>query len=175
MFHSVAIVFILQAFESSEFKHEWCAQHRMQLACGDAIDSQQILNNGIASIRRFVNIVKHSPSLRSKLATAQEAANVPKNVMKMVKLAGFLWIFIFGLFSPLLQDVSTRWDSTYEMVERFVEQKPAIDIVALDEKNVETELKTLSAATIIALKRMLAVLKPVKQFTKMVCCKNHAA
>ncbi len=64
-----------------------------------------------------------------------------------------------------MQDASTRWDSIYDMVKRFVKQKPAIDIVALGEKNVENELKTQTMATIIALKRMLAVLKPVKQFT----------
>jgi ribosomal silencing factor RsfS len=60
------------------------------------------------------------------------------------------------------------------MFERFIEQKAAIDIVALDEKNIENELKTLTVATMIALERMLTVLKPVKQFTKKVGCKNHA-
>jgi hypothetical protein len=55
------------------------------------------------------------------------------------------------------------------MISRFIEQKPAIDVVALNEKSIEKEMKPLGPAVMIALERMSAVLKPIKQFTEQVC------
>jgi hypothetical protein len=71
----------------------------MHLAASDAINSQQILNNGIASIRRLMNMIKHSPNLRSKLTTAQATANVPKHVMIIVNWLNFL---VFNFKAPIL-------------------------------------------------------------------------
>lgn len=138
----------MQAFEESEFEHEWCAQHRMHLASCDAMDSQPILKNGITAIRRVVSLFKHSPNLRTMLNTGQKQARLPEHVLRM--------------------DCRTRWSSTYDMLERFIEQKPAIDVVALTEKNVECEMKPLAPATMLALERMMVVLKPIKLFAKQV-------
>ncbi len=55
------------------------------------------------------------------------------------------------------------------MIAHFLEQKPAIDVLALNEKNIEKELAPLTPATMIALERMTAVLQPVKQFIEKVC------
>jgi hypothetical protein len=52
--------------------------------------------------------------------------------------------------------------------------KPAIDIVALNQKNIESELKPLTPATMVALERMTLVLKPIKQFAKQVRCAQNS-
>ena len=61
----------------------------------------------------------------------------------------------------LIQDVSTRWNSTLHMTESLVEQKNALSLYSAD-----SNIPKLTSNQWVLLEKLIKVLKPCEQFTK---------
>lgn len=83
-----------------------CFIHTLQLVINDAIVANPSITATISAARRIVTHFNHSGY--KKLHEIQEQLNLPKN--------------------QLHQDVSTRWNSTYYLLERLNEQRRAISV-----------------------------------------------
>ena len=66
----------------------------------------------------------------------------------------------------LIQDVSTRWNSTYDMLERYLEQQAAILSDKALKKNIG-DIVTLSDNNVKVAEQVLQVLKPLKMVTTL--------
>lgn len=87
-----------------------CFIHSLQLVILEAMKSQRAVIDTIAVSRKIVGHFSHSSAACSKLKQIQDDLNIPNK--------------------KLIQDVSTRWNSTYYMLERLYEQKRSICIYA---------------------------------------------
>lgn len=87
-------------------KHGWvsirCAGHTLQLVINRALKHPQI-SKALGAARCLVEHFKRSELASSKLKTKQKQMGTPEH--------------------KLVQDVSTRWNSTYYMVTRLLEQR----------------------------------------------------
>ena len=118
-----------------------CAAHTMQLMANDAVLCQSAVSDLLALCRIFVGRFKHSASARDRLKQLQEKFNLPKHV--------------------LVQDEPTQWDSC---LERLCEQRSALNEFASEDEGVPI----LQAHHWSLMKSVIALLKPLEEFTKKV-------
>lgn len=70
----------------------------------------------------------------------------------------------------LIQDVSTRWNSSHDMLEHFLEQKPAVFATLMSmELNKGEEVNTLNENDICNAEDKVKVMAPVKVVTTIMC------
>ena len=121
-----------------------CTIHRLQLVIEDAILSQRSIIDLLAKCRRLATHFNHSALACTELKSLQEVQDP-------------------GI-TPLLlvQDVPTRWNSAYLMVERVVKLKRAIQLYLSDHDN----LPTITANEWQICERFLHILKPFFDLTK---------
>ena len=97
---------VVKGVENTGYDGLSCFLHTLQLVIHDCILEQRTVKDIIADCRKIVTHFSHSPLACSKLEALQEENKLPKHV--------------------LIQNVPTRWNSTYFMLERIFEQKNAI-------------------------------------------------
>jgi len=119
-----------------------CFIHTLQLVIHDAIFLQKNIADVIAKSRRIVTHFSHSSHAYSKLKTIQNQLNIPNH--------------------KLIQDVTTRWNSTYYMLSRLYEQRQAISTYAVD-----NEISTLTSTQWSLVGNIVYVLKPFEEITKL--------
>jgi len=91
-----------------------CYIHTLQLIVVEGLNAQQVVINTIATAHSIVGHFRHSVKATEQLKKTQELLNSGSNPHLPVH--------------KLIQDVSTRWDSTFYMLERLIEQKRAIAV-----------------------------------------------
>ena len=84
-----------------------CAEHTLNLSVQSALGISG-LSSALARCRKVVN---HSRVDRESLLSKQSLLDLPKH--------------------SLTQDVTTRWNSTHDMIQRLCEQQPAIIVLQL--------------------------------------------
>ncbi|XP_066524358.1 zinc finger BED domain-containing protein 4 [Hoplias malabaricus] len=89
-----------------------CFGHNIDLIVNEAIKSQRMVQNLLSIARKICERVHRSSKAKEKLAELQKAYNLPEN--------------------QLVQDVPSKWKTSYFMLERLVEQKKAIDEMSLE-------------------------------------------
>jgi len=92
---------IAKCFRDLEISSSGCFAHSLPLALNDGILSQRYVTDMLAVSRRLVGHFKHSSSATARLHQFQAQLNMPNN--------------------QLVQDVSTRWNSSYYMMQRLLE------------------------------------------------------
>ncbi|XP_065650271.1 zinc finger BED domain-containing protein 6-like [Hydra vulgaris] len=93
-------------------KHLPCLIHTLQLCIQKKIfREQETTSDAIAVFRALAGHFHHSSSAVSKLKEIQSQLKLPEH--------------------KIFQDVSTRWSSTYYMLERFIEQKKTIALYCI--------------------------------------------
>ncbi|XP_066588089.1 zinc finger BED domain-containing protein 4-like [Prorops nasuta] len=121
-----------------------CFIHTLQLIVQDGIKSQRAIADVIAKSKRIVTHFNHSQVACEKLQIIQEKLGLPKK--------------------KLIQDVETRWNSTYYLLERLVEQKQAINLNIID----HPDLTDLTFNQWELANNILSLLKPFEEITKIV-------
>ncbi|KAL3980064.1 doublesex- and mab-3-related transcription factor 3 [Sarotherodon galilaeus] len=96
---------MVAAMRPLEEKYGWasirCAGHTLQLIVNTAL-KETTISRALGAARQLVEHFKRSELASTRLKMKQEQMNVKKNT--------------------LIQDVSTRWNSTFHMIERLLEQ-----------------------------------------------------
>lgn len=101
---------MIAAMNLTEFEHMPCFAHQLQTLIHHSVLSDQSLSKVIANCKRIVKHFKHSTKGTKTLKECQMAAKVPQH--------------------RLIQSEPTRWDSTYLMIARLIEQRPAISLAS---------------------------------------------
>ncbi len=121
-----------------------CVVHSLQLVVNEGLLSQRSVSDAIASARKIVGHFKHSPLAYSRLEDIQHEFQMPLN--------------------RLQQDVKTRWNSTYYMIQSILEQKRTLCAFAADH-----ELPAVLTANHWALlEKTMIVLSPFEELTRTI-------
>lgn len=133
------------------WKHFGCFAHSLNLVVSDALNISPNISSLIRDLKTIVGHFKRSAISNEKLMTHQ--INSGKQPLK------------------LLQDVPTRWNSTFYMLTRFVELEEHIrSAIAVIDK----DLPVLSAQQWIICKQLCQVLKPFEATTKSISGEKYA-
>ncbi|CAI5678562.1 zinc finger BED domain-containing protein 4-like [Oreochromis niloticus] len=128
-----------------------CFAHTLQLVVNEGLLAQRGVCDAVTVGRKIVGHFKHSPQAYSRLEDIQMELNMsPKR---------------------LIQDVRTRWNSTYYMIKTLTEQKRALCAYSA-----EYDLPaTLSAQQWGLLEKVLTALAPFEELTKEVSASSSSA
>lgn len=118
-----------------------CFIHTLQLSINDSLFSQQAVKTIITSNRNIVSHFNRSPSAISKLTEIQDQLNLEKH--------------------KLIQDVPTRWNSTYYMLKRNLEQRKALVMYAVDNK-----IPSLTPYQWGLVQKIVQLLSPFEEITR---------
>uniref|UniRef100_A0A673UVA9 Zinc finger BED-type containing 4 n=1 Tax=Suricata suricatta TaxID=37032 RepID=A0A673UVA9_SURSU len=89
-----------------------CFSHTVDLVVGEAIKSQRMVQNLLSTARKICERVHRSPRAKEKLAELQKEYALPQR--------------------HLIQDVPSRWSTSFHMLERLIEQKRAINEMSVE-------------------------------------------
>nr|XP_046185705.1 zinc finger BED domain-containing protein 4-like [Oncorhynchus gorbuscha]XP_046185706.1 zinc finger BED domain-containing protein 4-like [Oncorhynchus gorbuscha]XP_046185707.1 zinc finger BED domain-containing protein 4-like [Oncorhynchus gorbuscha]XP_046185708.1 zinc finger BED domain-containing protein 4-like [Oncorhynchus gorbuscha]XP_046185709.1 zinc finger BED domain-containing protein 4-like [Oncorhynchus gorbuscha] len=89
-----------------------CFGHTIDLIVNEAIKSQRMVQNLLSNARKICERVYRSDKAKEKLAELQKVYQLPENC--------------------LIQDVPSKWRSSFFMLERLVEQKKAVDEMSIE-------------------------------------------
>ncbi|XP_073336702.1 zinc finger BED domain-containing protein 4 isoform X1 [Pagrus major] len=89
-----------------------CFGHTIDLIVSEAIKSQRMVQNLLSIARKICERVHRSAKAKEKLAELQRAHQLPEN--------------------QLIQDVPSKWRTSFSMLDRLVEQKKAIDEMSIE-------------------------------------------
>ncbi|XP_068572998.1 zinc finger BED domain-containing protein 4 [Cebidichthys violaceus] len=89
-----------------------CFGHTIDLIVSEAIKSQRMVQNLLSIARKICERVHRSAKAKEKLVELQRAHQLPEN--------------------QLIQDVPSKWRTSFFMLERLVEQKKAIDEMSIE-------------------------------------------
>ena len=113
-----------------------CMAHTLQLVLHDALLTQTSVEIVVKKARKIVGHFKHSEQACRHLLEHQQTVKSPEH--------------------SLLQDVETRWNSTYLMLERLLEQRNAINLYSVQRGGIDS----LSVSEWALSERVVKILKP---------------
>jgi len=125
----------------SGLQSQSCFIHTLQLCINDSIFSQRAVKDIIAISRNIVTHFNHSPSAVNKLTIIQEQLGLKTH--------------------KLIQDVSTRWNSTFYMLQRILEQRKALVTYTVDHS-----IASLSEYQWSMADKLSHLLKPFEEITR---------
>lgn len=122
--------------------NETCFIHTLQLVVLDAMKSQRSVIDTVAAGRNIVTHLNHSAASRKKLEEQQKNLNMP--------------------IKKLVQDVPTRWNSSYYMLKRLEEQKRPLSLLAAENNNIPS----LSPNQWYLVENLIILLEPFEEITR---------
>lgn len=141
---------IVGAVKLAGLMHVRCVAHSINLSTQKGLQITQ-MNRLLGRVRRIVGFFHRSTTANAVLKTKQTLLEIPKH--------------------KLINDVPTRWNSSFDMLERFLEQQTAIEATLLskDVKKNAKDINTLSETDISETEAVVKVLKPIKTVTTILC------
>uniref|UniRef100_A0A3Q2X8X5 HAT C-terminal dimerisation domain-containing protein n=1 Tax=Haplochromis burtoni TaxID=8153 RepID=A0A3Q2X8X5_HAPBU len=126
--------------------HIQCFAHSLNLASQKALKIQSVVQL-LGRIRRVTAFFRRSTTASNQLKQKQCLLQLPAH--------------------RLITDVITRWNSSYDMIDRFLEQQPAIcaALLSAEVRKSEKEIFTLSESDITCAEEVVRALKPMKPAT----------
>lgn len=140
-----------------------CSCHCLNLCAKDILDSnvidtyEQHIKNLVSKCKKIVSSFRHSYLLTESLKEKQKLLNF-KNKTKLV------------------QDVPTRWNSTYDMLNSIRKNKTALELI-VQESGENSILKTNypTQHDFIIIDELLSMLQPLKELTLELSCYNFTS
>ena len=121
--------------------HQSCFIHTLQLVIHDAIFTQRLVNDMLAISRRIAVHFNRSPLAHHRLQSLQDKHNLKKHLV--------------------IQDIFTRWNSSFYMLQRLLEQKLAlVEYASLYDIPVMTANQWKLASTLVS------ILKQFEELTR---------
>ncbi|XP_039608816.1 E3 SUMO-protein ligase ZBED1-like [Polypterus senegalus] len=131
-----------------------CFAHTINLASQKVTSINQI-SRLLGKVRKIVTFFHKSTTAAHILESKQEMLNIPKH--------------------SLIQDVPTRWNSSYDMLQRYLEQQAAI-YSALTEKPLKNkDIYTLNDEEVAMAEKVIEALKPLKTITTLMSTESRAS
>ncbi|GBP64668.1 Zinc finger BED domain-containing protein 4 [Eumeta japonica] len=127
----------------AEYDSTRCFIHLLQRVITESLKCQPDLMEMLAASRRIVTHFNHSALAQEKLKAIQKELNLPEH--------------------QLVQYVSTRWNSTYYLQERLLEQKRAVSLYIAD----HDKLSNLTPHQWNLMEQCISLLKPFEEITKI--------
>ena len=130
--------------------HIGCFAHVLNLMCQAALKLPNV-SRLLGRVRRIVAFFHRSSTAAALLTEKQKLLQIPQH--------------------KLIMDVVTRWNSSYEMLERYLEQQAPV-LAVLSQSEIRRNMKdinTLSDDDIHNMEELIIVLKPISVITKMLC------
>ena len=130
--------------------HVGCFAHVLNLACQNALKVSTVARL-LGRVRRIVAFFHRSSIAAALLVQKQKLLQLPQH--------------------KLIMDVVTRWNSSYDMVDRYLEQQAAVMAVLTqsDVRRNARDICTLSDEDITHLEELSIILKPLSTITAMLC------
>ena len=130
--------------------HVGCFAHVLNLACQNALKVSTVARL-LGRVRRIVAFFHRSSTAAALLVQKQKLLQLPQH--------------------KLIMDVVTRWNSSYDMVDRYLEQQAAVMAVLTqsDVRRNARDICTLSDEDITHLEELSIILKPLSTITAMLC------
>jgi len=122
-----------------------CVAHTLQLVLHDALFMQSSVESVVKKARKIVSHFKHSEQACRHLAECQKSCDIPEH--------------------KLIQDVETRWNSTYLMLQRVAEQRKALNLYSVERGSITT----LTNPEWELAERVVLLLKPFYEATLEIC------
>ncbi|XP_060769444.1 zinc finger BED domain-containing protein 4-like [Neoarius graeffei] len=142
---------MVKAMEDNGLKGIRCMAHTLQIAVNEGVLSQRSIVDIISTGRKIVGHFKHSPLAYSRLQALQEQFGMPPKRFQ--------------------QDVSTRWNSTYYMLQSLLSQKQVLAAYAAD-----NDLPaTFTSYQWLLIENTLSLLAPFEQLTKEISSSKASA
>ena len=143
----------MMEFLPNDMEHLNCLNHVLQLTINDEVFEKPELAGILANVKAVANYANVSVLFSSAIKKKQEELNFPN-------------------IRTLIQDVKTRWNSTCDMTERFVELKEAIiEVLESEEWKGKILVRGTGAKVKFSnndwriMERVVQVLKPFKEAT----------
>lgn len=132
------------------FPHIRCFAHTINLAAQKGLRVSQV-DKLLGKLRAVVGFFHRSSVAYSKFKSNQLLLQQPAH--------------------KLIQDVKTRWNSSYDMIRSYVEQQPAIMATFMDKtvRNNGKGMITLTDQDISYCEDLMSVLKSLKTVTTLLC------
>ncbi|XP_051990723.1 E3 SUMO-protein ligase ZBED1-like isoform X2 [Xyrauchen texanus] len=126
--------------------HFKCFAHTLNLASQRALQLKPVARL-LGRVRRITSFFRRSPTASCVLREKQKLLNLPQH--------------------KLLNDIVTRWNSAHDMLQRFLEQQPAIHaaLLSAEVRKTEKEICTLTESDITAAEEVVTAMKPMKVAT----------
>ncbi|XP_041830824.1 E3 SUMO-protein ligase ZBED1-like isoform X2 [Melanotaenia boesemani] len=125
------------------YEHIPCAAHMLQRTITICLEDSSF-DTALAKCRKIVGHFKHSPASTEELHQQQAALGQARE--------------------PLIQDVSTRWNSTLLMVSRYLRNQEAVNTTLAQQKH---NLATLTNLECVKLQKLEDVLEPCRYVTEL--------
>ena len=139
---------VVKALRDANLASVSCFAHTLQLTIKDALFSQRAVSDMIAVSRKIVGHFAHSPSASDRLRTLQLEDQQNGNSAKKLK-----------------QDVTTRWNSTYYMLQSLQGQRRVLRIYAMENE----QFTILTPNQWDLLDKTVTLLHPFEEITREIC------
>ena len=137
---------IIRAVQLLSWQHVPCFGHTLQLAVKMGLELPLIVAV-LVRCRKIVGHFKHSVVETELLKKEREAMGISQR--------------------KLVQEVNTRWNSTFYMLERLLEQEAAVSAVLVKDRKFRHLV--LDPNDLFIMQHVATVLKPLAQATEMLC------
>ena len=135
---------MIKAMDDSHFPSFGCVSHTLQLCINKALKVLRAVEDIVSNCRRIAAHFSKSTLAKHKLQKLQKSQQLPQH--------------------SIIQDITTRWNSTFYMMERIKEQKMALVTYAAD-----NDIPTLTQHQWSLVDKVVALLDPFEQVTKQLC------
>ncbi|CAH0698531.1 unnamed protein product [Spodoptera exigua] len=134
---------MVKGVQVAEYDSARCFIHSLQRVITESLKTQPDLVEMLNAARRIVTHFNHSALAQEKLKAIQKELKLPEH--------------------RLVQDISTRWNSTYYLQERLLEQRRAVSLYIAD----HNKLGNLTPQQWNLMEQCIILLKPFEEITKI--------